>query len=139
VAYLLDTNVLSESVKRSPDPKVLRWLGEQSMLDLHLSTLSFGEIAKGVALLPPGPRRTQLEAWLAHDLSRQFLGRVHPVDQEVATAWGRLSAAGKQEGRELPVVDGLLLATAMVHALTLVTRNEKDCAERGVPIHNPWR
>jgi hypothetical protein len=115
------------------------WLREQSALDLAISVLTLGEIRKGVALLPQGARRTALERWLSTDLPRQFLGRVLPIDEPVAEAWGRLAAAGRQQGRELPVIDGLLLATAAVHGLTLATRDEADCADRGVPVLNPWR
>lgn len=74
----------------------------------------------------------------ALELLRQFTGRVLPVDEAVALAWGRLAAEGRRSGRPLPVVDGLLLAAAEVHDLTFVTRNDADCADRGVPVLNPW-
>lgn len=61
------------------------------------------------------------------------------MDEAVALASGRLVAEGRRSGRPLPVIDGLLLATAEVHDLTFVTRNEADCADRGVPVLNPWR
>jgi predicted nucleic acid-binding protein len=137
--FLLDTNVLAEAAKAEPDAPVVAWLRAQSALDLAISVLTLGEIRKGVALLPPGPRRTALEHWLAVDLPRQFTGRVLPVDEAAARAWGDLAAGGRRLGRELPVIDGLLLATAAVHGLTLVTRDEADCADRGVPVLNPWR
>jgi hypothetical protein len=138
-SFLLDTNVLAEAAKAGGDAPVVAWLRAQPALDLAISVLTLGEIQKGVALLPRGARRTALERWLAADLPRQFLGRVLPIDEAVAAAWGRLAAAGRQQGRELPVIDGLLLATAAVHGLTFVTRDEADCAERGVPVLNPWR
>jgi len=136
--YLLDTNVLSEPARPSPSPSVVAWLEERSALDLAISVLTLGEIAKGVRLLPEGQRRDRLSDWLEVELPRQFLGRVLPVDDRVALLWGRLSAEARRAGRELPVIDGLLLATAGAHGLVLVTRNERDCADRGVPIHNPW-
>lgn len=137
--YLLDTNVLADAAKAEPDAPVVAWLRAQSALDLAVSVLTLGEIRKGVALLAPGRRRTALERWLTVDLPRQFLGRVLPIDERVAHAWGDLAAAGRQAGRELPVIDGLLLATAAVHGLTLVTRDEADCADRGVLVLNPPR
>ena len=137
--YLLDTNVLSEAARAEPDPGVLEWLQARSSLDLDLSVLTLGEIRKGVALLPDGKKRRRLEEWLTVDLARQFTGRLLPVDDAVALAWGGLSAEGRASGRELPVIDGLLLATAAVHGLTFVTRDERDCGERGVPVLNPWR
>jgi hypothetical protein len=139
VRYLLDTNVLSEPAKRVPDRKVVAWLDAQSPLDLTVSVLTLGELTKGAELLAEGDRRSELLAWIKADLPRTFVGRILPIDVEVASEWGRLSADGRKRGRELPVVDGLLLATASVHHLTLVTRNEADCSDRGVPILNPWR
>lgn len=135
--YLLDTNVLSETHKRSPDRKVERWFGARSTLDLWLSVLTLGELTMGLDLAP-AKVRDELRRWIAHDLRRAFVGRLLPVDDAVAGEWGRLSAAGRSEGRELPAVDGLLLATAKVRDLVLVTRNERDCANRGVKIVNPW-
>ncbi|HUF49623.1 MAG TPA: type II toxin-antitoxin system VapC family toxin [Longimicrobiales bacterium] len=136
--YLLDTNVLSEAARREPNGGVVEWLEGRASLDLALSVLTLGEIRKGVALLAAGKRKRRLEDWLAVDLVRQFSGRVLPVDEAVALAWGGLAADGRASGRELPVIDGLLLATAAVHRLTLVTRHERDCAGRGVPVLNPW-
>lgn len=137
--YLLDTNVLSEPAKPRPDPHVVAWLEAQSPLDLAISVLSLGEIEKGVRLLPAGPKRERLADWLAVDLPRQFLGRVLPVDHRVVPAWGRLAAEARQTRRELPVINGLLLATADAHDLVFATRNEKDCSDRGVRVHNPWK
>lgn len=136
--FLLDTNVLSEPARPQPAPRVVEWMRAQSPLDLAISVLTLGEIAKGVTLLPAGRRREALEGWLASDLPRHFAGRILAADAEVALAWGRLAAEGRRAGRELPVIDGLLLATAAAHGLTLVTRNERDCRDRGVPLLNPW-
>lgn len=138
MSYLLDTMVLSEPARPAPDPDVVTWLRAQSPLDLSISVLTLGELAKGVALLARGRRRTALEEWLRTDLPRQFTGRVLSVDEDVANEWGRLTAEGQRSGHPLPVIDGLLLATAAVHQLILVTRNERDCKGRGIPIHNPW-
>lgn len=71
-------------------------------------------------------------------IREQFRGRVLSVSKDIALAWGRLMAADQKRGRELPVVDGLLLATAAVNGLTIVTRNERDFVDRGVPVFNPW-
>lgn len=136
--FLLDTNVLSDAAKPRPNSGIVEWLRAQSPLDLAISVLTLGEIEKGVRLLPMGQRRNALEEWSTSDLPRQFTGRVLPIDGAVARMWGRLAAEGRQRGRELPVIDGLLLATAAVHRLAFVTRNERDCADRGVPTLNPW-
>lgn len=136
--FLLDTNVLSEAMKPLPDVHVLNWLRARSGPELSISALTLGEIEKGVASLAPSARREGLESWVRVELPRRFLGRIHPVDVEIARSWGRLAGEGKKEGRPLPVIDGLLLATAQVLRLTLVTRNEADCAGRGVAVLNPW-
>lgn len=136
--YLLDTNVLSEVARPQPEPRVLEWLEARTSLECGISVLTLGEIRKGVALLRDSRRRRRLNEWLATALPEQFAGRVLPIDERVAHAWGGIMADGRRVGREPPVVDGLLLATAAVHGLVLVTRNERDCVDRGVPVLNPW-
>jgi len=138
MAYLLDTNVLSEPARPSPNPVVLAWLKDLDPLEPYLSVLTLGEIEKGLSLMPPGARKTALRGWLRHDLLERFRGRILSVDAEAAAAWGELDAQGQRIGRPLPVVDGLLLATASAHGLTLVTRNIRDCGDRGVEVLNPW-
>jgi predicted nucleic acid-binding protein len=138
VNWLLDTNVLSELVKPRPDANVVGWTGARSSLDFALSVLTLGELEKGIARLPSGPRRTQLRLWARSEIPRQFLGRLLPVDEPVALAWGELAAAAQADGRPLPVIDGLLLGTARVAGLILVTRNVSDCAGRGVAVYDPW-
>lgn len=137
--YLLDTNVLSEAARQRPDAGVLEWLDARTPLECAISVLTLGEIRKGVSLMPDGRRRNRLSQWLATDLPQQFAGRLLGIDERVATTWGRLMAEGRQAGRELPVIDGLLLATADAFDLILATRNERDCAGRGVPVVNPWQ
>jgi predicted nucleic acid-binding protein len=137
--YLLDTNVLSELTKRPPEPKVAAWVSDQSPVDLFASVLTIGEITKGIASMGDGRRRDELRAWATQDLARMFFGRLLAVDEAVAREWGRIAAEGKRAGRPTDVVDGLLIATASVHGLVLVTRNERDCIDRGVPVLNPWR
>jgi|SRR5215218_4082709 len=136
--YLLDTNFLSETGKPRPDPGVVRWTRQQSPFDLFVSVLSLGEIRKGVELRAPDARRAEVEGWLTNILPKQFYGRIFPVDVNVALEWGRLTAEGQRKGRVVPGIDGLLIATAIVHGLTLVTRNERDCSGRGVSVLNPW-
>jgi len=136
--FLLDTNVLSEPARRSPDKTVLGWFRSLAPLDACISVLTLGEIGKGVGLMPPGPRKEALRDWLAQDLPLRFRGRILPVDLEVARRWGELTAEGTRIGRPLPVLDGLLLATADTRNLTFVTRNIRVCGDRGVPVLDPW-
>lgn len=136
--FLLDTHVPSEAVKPEADAGLVTWLEDRSTLELCITVLAVGEIRKGILLLPAGRKRDRLHHWLRAELTRQFTDRILPVDQAVSLAWGRLAAEGQRSGRKLSVVDGLLLVAADVHGLRLVTRNEPDCAGRGVPVLNPW-
>jgi toxin FitB len=136
--FLLDTNVVSELVKPHPEVKVQKWIDFTDESLLYLSVLTLGEIRKGIAVLPNIPHRIALESWLKNDLVLRFSGRILPVDQEVADHWGWITAKVVAAKSLLPVIDGLLAATALQHNLTFVTRNTKDVAASGVAIFNPW-
>ena len=136
MSYLIDTNVLSELRKRQPDARVVAWLEERPRQSLHLSVLSLGEIRKGIEGVADAAFRQALTDWLETDLPNYFVGRLLGIDASVADRWGRVQAIA---GRTLPVIDGLLAATALRHDLTLVTRNVKDFAGLGVPLIAPWQ
>lgn len=136
MSYLLDTNVLSETVRRRPEPRVIGWLEQTPDEALFISVLTFGEIRKGIEGLRDQQHRERLRVWLEHDLPAWFAGRVLPIDLGVADRWGRLMA---EAVRPLPSIDSLLAATALHHELRLVTRNEPDFAYSGLDVVNPWR
>jgi predicted nucleic acid-binding protein len=138
VRFLLDTMVVLEPAKPKPDGGVLAWLEAQDPWDLAVSVLTLGEIQRGVERMAAGRRKAELAKWLATELPAHFGDGVLPVDAAVALAWGALTASSERLGRPLHVVNGLLLATARVHDLTLVTRNTSDTAERGIPVLDPW-
>lgn len=135
MSYLLDTNVVSEVVRRKPQPHVVAWLEQVPDEALHLSVLSLGEIRKGVEWLSGGRRKEQLRLWLEQDLMQWFGDRLLPVSAAVADRWGRLLA---ELERPTPAVDSLLAATALHHELRLVTRNDKDFQFPGLEVVNPW-
>lgn len=135
MSYLLDTNVISELVRPKPDKTVLAWFGNVPDDALYLSTLSLGEIRKGVEQLADSSRREKLRLWLEHDLREWFGPRILPIGPEVADRWGRLLA---QAGRPVPSIDSLLAATALHHELRLVSRNVKDFGYSGLEVINPW-
>ncbi|MCX6599641.1 MAG: type II toxin-antitoxin system VapC family toxin [Acidobacteria bacterium] len=137
--YLLDTNVLSELPRPQPDPAVVRFIASIPERQLLISVLSLGEIRRGIERLPVSRRRVQFEAWFQHDLIERFKDRLLGVDLGIAEAWGQLSAVQLERGRTLPVVDGLLAATALYHGLSLVTRNVRDFDGLGAPVVNPWK
>jgi hypothetical protein len=132
LSYLIDTCVVSEARRRSVP--AVSWLKAVGSATLFLSVITIGEITKGIATR----ERTDpiaaaaLGRWL-DGLRGTYADRILPIDDAVATAWGRLMAR-----RTFPVPDGLIAATARVHDLTLVTRNVADFAETGVDLVNPW-
>jgi predicted nucleic acid-binding protein len=134
MSYILDTNVVSEMTKRTRDESVQAWLDTIAGPNLYLSVMAFGEIRKGVELLRRrDPRQAAIyESWLDR-LRHEFRTRVLPVTVAVAEEWGRLQAM-----RPLPIVDGLIAATARAHDWTLVTRNEKDFVGLDVETLNPF-
>jgi predicted nucleic acid-binding protein len=117
---------------------VVRWIDETDESILFLSALTLGEIRNGIERLRPGKRRGRLESWLRVDLRSRFEGRILPVDDAVVERWGAMSAIATASGRPVPVIDGLLAATALHHDLMLVTRNVQDVAGTAVPALNPW-
>lgn len=137
--YLLDTSLISETRKPRPEPRVLRWLGERDEDALFLSVVTFGELHGGIARLEDGKRRDSLQNWVDRDLAARFQGRILPVDLEVAAEWGRICGRARARGEPLPAVDALLAATAIVHHLTVVTRDIRDMERCGASVLDPWR
>lgn len=135
MSYLLDTNVLSELRRKTPDAGVVEWFSRRPATTLFLSVLTLGELRKGIEAVADAQRRMALTDWLETDLPGFFAGRILTVDVLVADRWGRLVAAA---GRPLPAIDSLLGATAAQHGLSLVTRNKRDFVEMGLDVINPW-
>ena len=136
--FLLDTNCISELVRRKPEPRVLEWMEAADEAMLYLSVLTLGEIRRGAALRPQDKRRRQLDTWLEVELSARFAGRVLPVDAAVSDRWGWLTAAAERRGKKLPVIDALLAATALHYNLTVISRNTIDFVNAQVRVLNPW-
>lgn len=136
--YLLDTCVISELPNQRPNPKVIHWLQIQDPETLYLSFVTIGEIQKGLVKLGDSPRVLILETWFENEILKVFEKRILPVDKSVSLAWGRLCGEAERIGRKRPAIDALLAATALVHGMTLVTRNVSDMAGMGVPIFNPF-
>jgi toxin FitB len=138
VNFLLDTNVLSEVQRPSPDPRVVAWLDAVDEDRVFMSVASIAELRRGVALMDESRRRTALAAWIANDLPARFGGRILLIDQMIAERWGELMAESRRTGIALAVMDGFFAATSLVKDLTLVTRNVKDFAAFNVALLNPW-
>jgi predicted nucleic acid-binding protein len=138
VNFLLDTNVVSEWVKPRPNLGVAEWLASADEDCLFLSVVTLAELRYGVERLPIGRKRAHLQEWLETQLAGRFEGRVLPVEEAVAASWGKLLAKADAAGRPLGAMDGFLAATAAVHQMTLITRNEADFAPATIKTFNPW-
>jgi len=130
----LDTNVISEARRPRGDDRVKRWISSVPVEDLYLSVLTLGEVRRGIGLLEGrDPVQAEVyEAWLATVL-RDYADRIVPVDAETAEEWGSMNVP-----HPVPVVDGLMAATAKVRNMTFVTRNTSDVARTGARLLNPF-
>lgn len=134
MSYLLDTNIVSELRKRDPDNQVLAWFGTVRPADLYLSVITIGEIRRGVERVRRRDplHAARIERWLT-GLHVHYRNRIVEVDATIAEKWGRINVPDP-----LPVVDGLLAASALVRDWTLVTRNARDVKNCGVRLLNPF-
>ena len=132
--YLVDANVLSEATKPRPESKVVEWL-ERNERHITVDPFILGELRFGIHLLPSGKRKRRLERWFEEGVSR-----FHCLSWDGATGlcWAKLLADLRRAGRAMPLKDSLIAATALVHRLTVVTRNEDDFSKARVPVLNPW-
>jgi predicted nucleic acid-binding protein len=137
IGFLLDTNVISEPSKADPNPSLLRWIADTEEHSLFLSALTFGEIKRGICLLPVSKKRERYER-LLDALAQRFENRVLAFDRAVAEQWGALLARCSLNGTPIPAIDSMLAATAITHDLTIVTRNIDDFRHASVPLFNPF-
>jgi predicted nucleic acid-binding protein len=137
VNVLVDTCVVSELQRSAPDKRVVEAIERLSDQEIHFSVITIGEITKGIALLEPGQQRLRLQRWL-HGIEQDYAGQILPVDREVARLWGEASARFRRIGVTVPVADGLIAATAVHHALPLMTRNVRHFQSMDIDVIDPW-
>ncbi|HMS42803.1 MAG TPA: type II toxin-antitoxin system VapC family toxin [Pyrinomonadaceae bacterium] len=134
---LLNTCTMSEFTKKLPNEKVIEWFSAQMDETLFLSAITIAEIQKGIEPMASSKKRNELENWL-DSVIRRFNRRVLPFDLQIARRWAVLTATLEKKGRILPTMDSFILATALEHNLTIITRNEKDFADTGAKVLNIW-
>lgn len=132
--YLVDANVLSEPTKPAPNTGVVAWLRHNES-EIVVDPIILGEVRFGILLLPKGRRRARLERWFDEGVQR--LNCV-PFEAETGLRWAELLARLRTSGRAMPIKDSLIAATALVHGLTIVTRNRADFEKAGVKIVDPF-
>ena len=138
MALLLDTNVVSETVRPRPEKMVLDWIEAQIPTDLFLAAQTIGELVRGARKAREQERRERFERWIEQDLARQFDGRVLPFDGRTAAIWGRLMGDGDRAGRPPAAADAQIAAVAIQHEMILVTRNVKDFVSFEIQLLDPW-
>lgn len=135
---ILDTNVVSEPMKRGGNPAVQAWLDQQAAETLYLTTTSLSELLVGIAILPDGRRKEGLDGALNELLARLFGSRILAFDQRAAVAYAPLVCRARAGGRIISVADGQIAAIATVHDFTVATRDAAPFTAVGVPVINPW-
>ena len=138
MAWLLDTNILSERRKPKPDPRVTAFYEIQPLNELYISAVNIAEIRFGIELQQDAARRAQLNDWLTLKLRPAFAGRILPVTEDILLKWRLLMEEGRKTGHTYSHPDLLLAATALQHGLTVVTRDRSDFDMAQVPVLNPW-
>ena len=139
MAWLLDTNILSEIRRLRPEPKVLAFIAAYPLDDLYISAVTLAELRFGIALLIEGSaRRSELDNWLTHTIRPMFDRRVLPVTEDIMFRWRLLVEDGRKMGHTFSQPDLIIAATAIHHGLTLVSRDTNDYKRVRAPVFNPW-
>lgn len=135
---ILDTNVVSEPMKRNANLSVQTWLDQQSAETLYLTAVSLSELLVGIEILPDGKRKQGLDGGLNELLARLFGSRILAFDQQAAMAYAPLVCRARAAGKFISVADGQIAAIAAQHGFTIATRDTAPFAAAGVPVINPW-
>jgi len=135
---LLDTNVISEPLRREPEPCVIEWIDAQALETLYLSAITVAELRSGIALLPAGKRRTGLPENLERRVLPLFTGRVLPFDLPCTQTYAELIAKAQKAGLAIAAADGFIAATAVTNGFAVATRDTSTFAAAGVEVINPW-
>jgi len=138
MAWLLDTNVLSEGRRPKPEPRVIAFYEQQPSEQLYISVLSLAEIRYGIERLKEPEKRVTLTNWLTQQVRPEFEGRILPITEDIMLQWRLLLEDGRRTGHTYSHPDLIIAATALHHDLTVVTRDRADYDKAGVRVFNPW-
>lgn len=139
MAWLVETNILSEARKPRPEPKVADFFRTHRSSELYVSIVTFAEIRVGIELLGDDERRAALTDWLTLKLRPMFDGRVLPLTEDILLKWRVLMEQGRKTGHTYSQIDLIIACTALHHGLTVVTRDRTDFDKAQVPVLNPWQ
>ena len=135
---ILDTNVVSETMKPAPEPRVIDWLNRQELTTLHLTTISLAELRFGIACLDAGRRRDDLDARLEQMLAEVFPARILSFDEAAASALGVLMATARRQGQAVSFADGAIAAIAAAQGYPVASRDTAPFAAMGGEVVDPW-
>ena len=135
---MLDTNVISESLRPAPESRVLEWINTQAIETLYLSAISVAELRFGAALLPSGRRKDKLQNRLEDKLLPLFAGRILPLDVTVTKTYAELMSQARMAGQSISTADGYIAATAAANGMIIATRDTNPFAAAGLEVINPW-
>jgi len=138
MAWLLDTNVLSELRRPRPDPKVVAFVVGQPLDELYISTVTIAEIRFGIELVTEPDRRAALNDWLTQTIRPMFDKRVVPITEDIMLRWRLLLEEGRRVGHTFSQPDLIIAATAIQYGHTVVTRDRSEYDKARVPVINPW-
>ena len=136
---LLDTNVISETQRQSPNARVLEWIDEQALETLYLSAITVAELRAGIALMPAGKRRDGLHKNLEKRLLPMFANRVLSFDMACTTAYAELLAKSRAAGLAVETADAFIAAVALANSFTVATRDTSPFEAAGLNVINPWQ
>ncbi|MGV0741003.1 PIN domain-containing protein [Mycolicibacterium sp. XJ870] len=136
---LVDTNVISEPLRKSPEARVIEWINNQPLETLYLSAISVAELRFGVASLPAGKRRKSLAESLETRVLPLFANRVLAFDLPASQAYADLMSKARVAGRAIAAADGYIAATAAANRMAVATRDTTAFDAAGVPVINPWQ
>lgn len=136
--WLLDTNVVSESVRLKPDQRVVAWGSSLDPSEVAISIVTLAELILGAATARDEERRRRVTRWIEAEIEPSFATRTLPLTVDILTNWLDLGRRLRVRGKQLPGADSLIAATARVHNLIIATRNAKDFAGTGVTVYDPW-
>jgi predicted nucleic acid-binding protein len=136
---LVDTNVISEPLRKTPDAVVIEWIDAQALETLYLSAITVAELRFGVASLPAGKRRDRLHESMENRVLPLFTGRVLAFDLPASQAYAQLMSRARAAGLAIGAADGYIAATAAANRMAVATRDAAAFEAAGVPVIDPWR
>ena len=135
---ILDTNVVSEPLKPSPDPSVLNWLDAHDPATFYITTINLAELIAGVEAMPLGRRREALEQALSRQVTALFERRILDFDAKAAEAFAKVASGAQAQGNPIGFADGAIAAIARARGFAVATRNVRDFRGAGIEIIDPW-